>query len=205
MRFAFFAMVTMLSGVQVVSANSTDANLEQILSSVDQFAQKLGIDVPKPLSTNHVTSFGPYEGHEQTRSILIQDRWQFVFDLNNHLIDTFCDREYSMAVLWKPAEIKPLIRPSAITKEEALKMAREYLQRLGYLEMDLPVRPPEIHQWKWEPPGTESQPLPVFTIKWPSQKHPYWAYFTMEIDGRRKMVTAFSTMYPLRDPPTPSR
>src|ERR1043166_9351044 len=63
----------------------------------------------------------------------------------------------------------------------------------------------EIHQWKWEPPGTESQPLPVFTIKWPSQKHPYWAYFTMEIDGRRKMVTAFSTMYPLRDPPTPSR
>jgi len=177
-------------------------NLVEVLPYVGNFARSLDLDLPDPLTTNHVTRFSRYRGIGTGVGLWIDNRWTFAFDVHQHFVDSFTDRNFSMTTLWRAEEIKPLIQPSKITKEQALEMARAWLERLGYLEKDMPLLPPTVHQWDWKPPGvSKGEPLPFFTVKWPWAKYPDWEYFTIEIDGFRKKATHFSTIYPRQDPP----
>ncbi len=134
--------------------------------------------------------------------MLIEKRFFFVFDVENLLVCDFTDNQYSMTYHRRAEDIKPLVRPSKITKEQALEMARKCLARLGYSEKDLPLLPPRVNQWTWEPPGApKPEMLPFFTIEWPWSRYPDWEYFTIEIDGYREKVTHFSTIHPRQDPP----
>ncbi len=184
-------------------AASLVTNLTDVLKYVEDFGRKLNLETPSPLSTNHVTRFIPYRGRADVTGMTILNRFQFVFDVHKRFVNTFYDRQYSMIVLWRAEDILPLIKPSKITEEQAVKMAREYLERLGHSEKDLAPRPSEVHQWRWEPPGaSQAEPLPFFTIKWPWTLRPNWQ-FTIEIDGHREKVTHFSVTYPRQDPPAP--
>lgn len=182
-------------------------NLVEILSYVDKFSKTLDIDVPSPLTTNDVTQFMAYNGYGDVAGVRISGRFQFVFDVRHHLIDTFTDRRYAMTVLWRAESIKPLIQPSKISKEQALEMACQCLTKLRYSGDKLPpLLPPRVHQWKWDPPGaTKTDPLPFFTVEWQWKKNPDVTYCRIEIDGFRQKLTDFNIMYPLRDifPPGP--
>jgi hypothetical protein len=174
-------------------------NLVEILPYVQDFSKKLDLEIPLPLTTNAVTSF---RRGQFGAGIRVLDRWHFSFEAKGSFINTYYDRRYAMHVLWRAEDIKPLIQPSKITKEQALEIARKYLERLGYSEKKMPVLPPTVNQWTWDPAGApKSESLPFFTIKWPWSKYPDWEYFEMEIDGFRKKVTQFSTIYPRQDPP----
>jgi hypothetical protein len=191
-------------------------NLVDILPYVERFAKTLDIDVPSPLTTNDVTRFPM-----RTNSVLlslpadyggvaglrIRGRYQFVFEPRCRCIDTFTDYDRSMQILWSAEDIKPLIQPPKITKEQALQLARAYLAKLGYSKEKLPrLLPPEVHQWTWEPPGAPKvEPLPFFTVAWKWKKNPDMEYCSIEIDGFRQKVTAFNIMYTLheRDIPNP--
>jgi hypothetical protein len=175
-------------------------NLVEILSYIQAFGRTLDLDLPEPLTTNHVTRFRPYKfigkSLDQLCSIEVQGRWQFGFDVKYRFINSFTDRKHAMIVLWKPEDILPLLKPSKLTQEQALALAREYLRRLGYSEENSPVLPPEVKPWKWEPAGTNrSDPLPFYTIQWRWKLRPEGDYYTMEIDGLRERVNYFSTAY----------
>ncbi len=181
-------------------------NLVDALPYIEKFATTLSLDMALPLGTNRVTRFPGYRparGYGRDGfSVEIDGRFQFSFDVENLLVDYFVDKKFAMTVLWRAEQIKPLIRPSKITKEQALSMAREYLKKLGYIENELPLLSPKVNQWKWEPPGSgKAEMLPFFTVEWSWSKYTDWEYFKLEIDGLREKVTSFSTIYPRQDPP----
>lgn len=186
----------------------TQTNLVDILHDVVKFADTLELGLPQPITSNQVTRFSGYRPKSgygtEIVSIDLIGRYHFTVDVENLLVCNFTDRKYCMTVLWRAEDIKPLIQPSKITKEQALQMAHKYLERLGYSEKDMPVLPPKVNQRKWQPPGAEkAELLPFFAVEWPWKKYPEWQYFKMEIDGLREKVTYFSTIHPRQDAPQP--
>jgi hypothetical protein len=168
----------------------------EILSCVQEFGRALELDLPNPLTTNDVSQFSPYRGFGQVCGVQIHERWQFAFNVKNRFVSSFTDRKHSMIVLRRTEDILPLLKPSKLTKGEALVLARKYLKRLGYSEENSPVLPPVVKPWNWEPAGTNhSEPLPFFTVEWPWKLRPDGEYFTIEVDGLRERVNYFSTAY----------
>jgi hypothetical protein len=193
------SMATMTHSAEIPDSELV-TNLVEILSYVQKFGRALDLDLPEPLTTNLVTQFRPYKfigkSIDQLCSLQIQERWQFGFDVKYRFISNFTDRKHAMIVLWRPEDILPLLKPSKLTEEQALALARKYLRRLGYLEDTSPVLPPVVKPWKWEPVGTNrSDPLPFFTIQWPWKLRPDGDYYTMEVDGLRERVNYFSTAH----------
>ena len=133
-------------------------------------------------------------------TVVIGGKWLFIFSASDRVIDDFDDLKHSMTDLWREEDIRPLMKPSKVTKEGALKLAWTYLHRLGYNEKELPLGAPKIKPWRW---GDE--PLPFFTIEWPWSKFPDLTYLSIEIDGLRERVNYFYTLYPQKErgPPPP--
>jgi len=187
-------------------SNIAITNLVEVLPYISDFVGKLELESPHPLETNRVTRFSGYRPKRgygrETVSVTVDRKLHFHYDVEHLLVYGFTDDRYSMRYLWRAEDIKPLIRPSKITKAQALETARKCLKRLGYSEKELPLLPPRVNQWTWEPPGApKPELLPFFTVEWPFSKHPDWEYFTIEIDGYREKVTHFSTIHPRQDPP----
>jgi hypothetical protein len=200
MKKAHIAVISFLLLAGSVKAEQDTAsvlvtNLAQILPFIEQFARNLDLEIPLPLTTNRVSHFYPYKPSVPTQYVpgvwIADNRWSFGFNAKGHFIDTFSDTKHCLGSFTSkrlsPAESKALAVPSAITETQALKMASEYLARLGYDVNRLPVAPPIIRQ---------ANPFPAFTIEWPwtATEIPNAAYFKMEIDGLRAKVTSFMAL-----------
>lgn len=163
-------------------------NLVEILPYIDQFAGKLDLDVPIPITTNRVSKFNRYRGRGNDTAIWIDDnRWLFNFNVKHHLVDTFRDTKHSLVDM-SAQQLKALTNASALTEAQVLGMARKYLARLGFSEDTPSVMSPTIKQEK---------PWPVFTVEWHWRERlncSYCNYFTMEIDGYRQTLDSFSTV-----------
>lgn len=210
--FLILGLLTLCASRPVVAEEPTGqprlvTNLVEILEYVDTFSKTLSIETPQPLTTNDVSWFSGCRKGFDGVGLRIRERFHFAFETRNRLVSYFYDRHYSMTVLWREEDIKPLIRPSKITSRQALDMARDCMVRLGYTEDKLPpLLPPKVHQWKWKPPGAWlGDPLPFFTVEWRWKKNPDVQYCRIEIDGYRRKVTEFYIMYPFKDifPPDP--
>lgn len=180
-------------------------NLVEVLPYVERFAKALDLEIPQPLTTNDVTRYN-YAKFTRTWGIHIRREWSFTFTAQDRVIDGFTDNKHSMAVLWRKEDIQPLMKPSKLTKKGALELAWKYLHRLGYHEKDLPLMPPNIKPWFWEPVGENvKEPLPYFTIQWAWSKYPDITYLTIEVDGLRERIVSFATLYPRKErgPPPP--
>lgn len=182
-----------------LSTRDPITNIVDILPYVERCAKALDLEIPQPLTTNDVTEY-KYTKFIREATVVVQNKWQFIFNASDRVIDDFQDFKHSMVVLRREEEIRPFMKPSKVTKEGALKLAWTYLNRLGYYERDLPLMPPKIKPWRW---GEE--PLPFFTIEWPWNKDPDITYLSVEIDGLRERVNYFYTLYPQkgRGPPPP--
>jgi hypothetical protein len=209
--FVFLALLTMClqpaaHADEPPSQTRPITNLVEILDYVSTFSKALDIEVPQPLTTNDVSWIGHYHPLGGVIGLRIcDDRYQFVFDVRYHFINTFTDRKYAMHILWRAEDIKPLIQPSKISEKQALEIARTYFTKLGYSRKKLPpLLPPEVHQWTWDPSGVpKSEPLPFFTIEWRTKINADSKYCIIEIDGFREKVTSFSTLYPLQEAEIP--
>jgi hypothetical protein len=175
-------------------------NLVQVLPYIEHFAKSLDLEMPLPITTNRVTrfrEFGRVADVPHTFSVLVDDRFGFSFDVNHHLVDTFSDKKCRLALMTQkpisPDAMKAMSTPSSITEGQALKMAGEYLARLGYDVKRLPVASSQIVQ---------ERPFHWFTIEWTWTRDPVeWVLkekprplFKMEIDGLHKKVSYFITL-----------
>ena len=178
-----------------LSSSALVTNLVEIIPYLERFARHLDIiDVPEPLTTNHVAKFDPYRGHGRGVGILLDNDCAFGFDVKHHLIDTFRDRKHTLADLSRD-QMRALRNSPSITKEQALIIARTYLARLGYSETNSPVLPPRTTQAQWQLMGEKkSDPLPFFTVEWPWKYAPDREYFVVEVDGIRLRLNNFHTM-----------
>src|ERR1035438_9501430 len=181
-------------------------NLVEVLGYVDWFVRVLDIELPQPLTTNAVSWFGTYRSGADVVGLRISERFQFVFNVQHHFVESFSDRRYTMVGRWRATDIKPLIRQqSKITEEQALEMARNCMTKLGYSEKELPpLLPPRVERQSWGQPGAVgAAPLPFFTIEWRRKENPEAKYCAIEIDGFRQKITNFSIEYARKNPPPP--
>jgi hypothetical protein len=171
-------------------------NLDETLPYIEQFAKKLDLEIPLPLTTNRVSRFYPYKlsapGQYVAGIRIDGDRWGFGFNVKGHFIQDFADTKHCLRFLAAkprpPAEVKALMVASSITEGQALEMACKYLARLGYDANRLPVAPPTVRQEK---------PFPIFTVEWLWTAVPEMTnapYFKIEIDGLRTQITSFLTL-----------
>jgi hypothetical protein len=127
-----------VSGADGLGSPGLVTNWVEILRYVDAFSKTLDIDVPQPLTTNDITWFGTYRSGFDVVGLQISKRFAFGFNVRYHLVYDFIDYRHSMVALWREEDIKPLIRPSKITAEQAMEMAQQCLVKLGYTEDKLP-------------------------------------------------------------------
>jgi hypothetical protein len=179
-------------------------NLQDTLPHIERFAKNLDLEMPLPLTTNHVSRFYPSKPsfHVYNAAVWIDsNRWVFGFNVRYRIITTFSDRKHNLGSLTqkpRPPEIwKAMSTPPSITETQALDIAREYLARLGYDESRFPVGAPQIKQ---------ENPFHWYVVKWPWTNDPWTRdpdeperelprpYFEMEIDGLRGKVTSFVTL-----------
>lgn len=179
---------------------ATDAqvikNVRDALPFIEQFGKNLDLEMPQPLTTNHVSHFIPPR-RTRTMGIWIDNRFGFDFDVSNRFVCAFSDKQCGLLhltqTLKSPEALTAMSAPPSITEDQALELARKSLARLGYDERHLPVGPPQVNQEK---------PFHWFAIEWRWTHDPVeWVLkekprplFTMEIDGLRGKVTHFSTL-----------
>ncbi len=121
-------------------------NVVEILPYVERFGRSLDLDLPHPLTTNNVSEFR-HDKHFDDSGVRIGKEWSFAFDGRNRVIEDFTDLKHSMTELWKPEDIKPLLKPSEVSQQEAVQLAWKYLNRLGYTKDNLPILAPKIKTW----------------------------------------------------------
>jgi hypothetical protein len=171
-------------------------NLVEMLTCIEQFANALQIELPSPLTTNHVTGF-KYIKYIEGAGIEIERKWQFCFDARTGTVDCYTDLKHSMVALWRPEDIERLLQPSKLTKPGAIRLAWTYLNRLGYYEGNLPVLSPKVKHWVWAPANQRTRErLPYYTIEWPWKDRPELNFMTVEIDGIRARITHLSFLRP---------
>jgi hypothetical protein len=169
-------------------------NVVGILPYVERFARALEVELPQPLTTNDVDQFR-HSQYSTTSGLRIHKRWTFGFDGQACFITQFTDLTNSMTSLWRAEDIKPLIKPSKVTKQQAVQVAWRYLNRLGYKENELPILAPQVKDWRWTPVNEKvDEPLPFFSIEWPWKERPELTYLTVEVNGLLERITHLSIL-----------
>ncbi len=171
-------------------------SLVEILSVVEEFALATGLEIPRPLSTNSVTRYVPPRGNPPVAGVRIDDRFGFSLDVQHRTVIGFMDHKHAVSQLWRPEDMRPLLKPPKLNAEQAVELAREYLRRLGFEERDFLVHSPSAKPWYWQPVGQDhKEQLPFYSVEWPWKVDPARPYFRMEIDGLRERLNYFATMY----------
>jgi hypothetical protein len=120
--------------IQVTAAYS-NAVLVAIMPHVSSCAKALDLPIPQPVTIAQVRHFGcsPRSDHIGGRVTLTND-YSFTFDLGQITLYTSPKSYYS---LQDPARIPEFYGPVKIKAEEAIKIARAALKKLGYKESEL--------------------------------------------------------------------
>ena len=137
--------------IQVTAAYS-NAVLVAIMPHVSNFAKALDLPIPQPVTITQVQKFGcsPRADHVGGR-VVLTNNYSFTFDLGAVVLYRSPHSYYS---LQDPDRLPEFYGPVKVKKDEAVKIARSALKRLGYtdaeLHLDVPtkVTPPKRNEGK---------------------------------------------------------
>lgn len=132
------------------------------LRAVDEYAEKLSLPIPRPLTTNHVAVFSLADnGGWPHAEIELTNGWHFVY--RNSMVNGYYapDDLFSIRSEQHPILIKDFLGQWNMTEAEALELIRKTIAKLGYpnnlTRMDFapkvikPAIPgiPRYHIWWW--------------------------------------------------------
>ena len=185
-------------------------NVVDILPRIDAFCRALGLDVPRLLTVAAVTQWRPYRGPwppqlHGTAGIRI-GAMGFSWDVEHNVVWSYSDLEHASRFLYRvdfegptPPKTPECLRAvqqgaSVITTNEAIALAeriRGRLAAIGYTTNAcgrISVRRPT---WRIE---DKDILLPIYIIEWAYTAETDTRYMEVEIDGLRRMPSAFFTM-----------
>ncbi len=139
-----------------------------MLSEATRFQNLWELDIPQPLSVQHVFFVLVAHSDGVNGEIFTRDR-RFVWSFQRNALEAFADTNYwPQSFRYNDEASSKLTKiKSKINAKEAEVIAREYLHRLGLDEKRLGViEPPAVNQYKFEEKDGTVYPLPIFNIAW---------------------------------------
>jgi hypothetical protein len=126
-----------------ITAQYSNAVLVAILPYVSDFAHRLNLPVPNPVTPSHVIEFKCDQRKGQIGGLVIlTNGFHFSF-MDGHVSSYRSQRSYFS--LQDPGRIPKFYGPIKLQEAEALVIARDAVKRLGYAEDDLHTRqPPKV-------------------------------------------------------------
>jgi hypothetical protein len=168
--------------------------LDLALQQANWASEKLGLDTPKPITTDEVTFFSAFpKVNGAEASLIVNDR--FVFGINDGRFSGFTDRRGDRRFLEKgPGKLQALAKmPSRISKDAAIKIAKEALVRLEFNENDWRLScPPEATQFYFETSGNKRLPIPLYEVVWPQSPGVQAQHIVMQVSGTTRKLVSYS-------------
>ena len=146
--------------IQVTAAYS-NAVLVAIMPHISNFAEKLDLPIPQPITVAQVSKFGcsPRADHIGGRVFLTND-YSFTFDLGAVVLYRSPHSYYS---LQDPNRLSEFYGPVKVKKDEAVKIARNALKRLGYSDAELHL---DLTPKITPPKRNEGKEIARYLIEW---------------------------------------
>lgn len=144
-----------------LSAAYAQALLLAILPLVSDFSERLDLDIPLPITTNQVARFSPSRDPDNIGGQIVLTNG-FVFSFQHGHVQRFSSpRSYTLEQ--DPGNIPSYFGPIRLTKEQAIEVARQKLQRLGYdLESLYADLTPEVTS----PPKVDGKNVARYRVTW---------------------------------------
>lgn len=119
--------------------------LPVVFEAVDEYAKKLGLAVPLPLTTNHVARFSVEDnGGWPHCELELTNGWRFIY--RNSMVNGFYAPDSFFDAERRPFLVKDYVGKWNMTKPEAIALIGKTLAKLNYptdlIRMDFP---PQIH------------------------------------------------------------
>jgi hypothetical protein len=188
--------------------------LEFMLQEANTMREQWRLDIPDPLTVNHVY-FAVYPSADGLTGKLLTRDGRFFWDFDRNTLFSFWDTNYfAPSFRYHDDESARLTKiKSQITKKEAEAIARDALQKLlGVDPQQLGLKKrAEVNQYKFEESDGKVYPLPLFDVRWRVAGPKRYAAenlestpLYMEISGVTKTVAKYEHPQRLRmDSPVP--
>jgi hypothetical protein len=143
-----------------LSTTYSNAAVAAILPYFSEAATKLGLPIHTPITEadilrGHVLPFRDLEV-----SVMLRDRWAFTY--SHGVVDRITDSR-GFSALQDPAQIKRYYGTVAMSQDDAVKLARDALTKLGVpLDVVFAEQAPVVVP----PPLIDSNTVPDYEIKW---------------------------------------
>ena len=171
----------------------SNAVLVAILPHVSDFAKKIELPVPLPLSINQVERFAPSPVKGEVAGIVwLKTGHKFLFNLGRVGLYDGTNSYYS---LQDPSRVPQFFGAYKMDEKEAITLAQNVLAKLGYLDDEIRNTEPKIEK----PIRLGDNIIPRYFLTWKGRDFE----IEFEIDGMRKTVeqiNLFGTRF-RHDPP----
>lgn len=150
------------TGVEFIRVTSEYSNavLVALMPYFSDFAQKLDLPVPHPITTNHVVEAGIMPVRGAGGGITLKGGWNFGYHFG--YVSSFTS-PYSYFAMQDPDKIPRYFGEVKMSKEEAVQLARDTIKKLGVpLESLFVEQEPRVE----EPVRIETNTLPYYRVEW---------------------------------------
>jgi hypothetical protein len=144
-----------------VTAEYSNAVLVAIMPYVSDFAQRLDLPIPQPVTVAQVERFGcsPRSDHIGGRIFLTNG---YAFSFTHGAVVLYCS-PHSFYSLQDPDRVPEFYGPVKLTEKQAVQTAREAVKKLGYSDATLSTgRPPKVTR----PSSAAKGRVPRCLVEW---------------------------------------
>jgi hypothetical protein len=179
--------IAAIKPVQFVHATPEYSNavLKVLLPRFTDFARRMGLDVPLPLTSRHIREFrtNPTAGVVGA-ALWLTNGYHMVFSFG--VVDSFrTPRDYLQ--IQDFSAVPEYYGTLRMTKEEAIALAKKTIADLGYKLSDV------AYDWPmkvWGPGKQGTNVIPFYEVRWEEPEEGWHTY--VHIDGENKRVVGLS-------------
>jgi hypothetical protein len=179
-----------------VTAEYSNAVLVAVLPYISNYAQKLDLPVPHPITTAHVLKCAVVPIRDAGATVLVAGDWVFWF--RGGYVNGF-QGPHSYFFLQNPEEAPRFYGKVGMSKDEAVELARKTITKLGVpLESVFAEQDPRVTG----PVNVGTNIVPHFRIEWLDPRSTAAPAVDVEVDGETKRIQRLRIVsQTLRAPP----
>ena len=159
-----------------------------VFAAIDEYAARMGLAIPRPLTTNHVARFAFNDNRGWPHvEVFLTNHWQFIF--RNSAVSGFKTPQcfFGLVDAW-PMSVRDYVGTWRLSEAEAIKLAKQAVLKAGYPSHSLHLNEtPEITK----PEGPAGSRIPRYYIEWrhfPVKDEEFTAWTRVEVNADRGTV-----------------